>query len=329
MSYQGHLVVPGEKTAVAVVVNAILIAMNSTPNRRACSDANRGQLSYTARLFKSRILVYLQAAVLFRLLTYPGSAARHLSAHKAGYWVGGERGCQSAAHSSHLKVVRGLYTFLNASTQDFAVIHKPNNDMEVLRDANHVHTPFLVVTSNSPDALFVAQTAAPCKWPALPMPRANTFPEKQDRKKENVSEGREMLNKRINPLFHILAALRADCLPECKLKADDAILEGNKHEDIYWDLYTADQAIKYVAGGATYNTCVGSQWLLPTRSSVYLGDGLKAKDVEDTEVTHLCAATTCKFDYVKSPAIWVQVEHATHHYVKGFFLNKPPNALSS
>ncbi|RKO85730.1 Ribokinase-like protein [Blyttiomyces helicus] len=126
------------------------------------------------------------------------------------------------------------------------------------------------------------------------------------------------------PVLHISAAVKPELLQE--------------YMTSIWEL-TPDYAVQYCGGSAAQNSRCGGQWLLPPRSTVYLcciGKDHKLEYLNNPEVsTGRCAmlitdihpsvvtdliANNHKMDHLKSPAVWAQVEHATHNYVEGYVL---------
>jgi adenosine kinase len=73
-----------------------------------------------------------------------------------------------------------------------------------------------------------------------------------------------------NPLLDISAPVSKDLLVKYKLKANDAILADPSHKDLYAE-FIANYPVKYIAAGAAQNTMRGAQYLLPPKSTVYLG----------------------------------------------------------
>ncbi|KAJ3113928.1 adenosine kinase [Physocladia obscura] len=156
-----------------------------------------------------------------------------------------------------------------------------------------------------------------------------------------------------NPLLDISAHVNSALLEKYELKANDAILAEEKHKGVYKDL-EADHEVWYGAGGAAQNTLRGAQWLLPPKSTVYVGavgkdanaeklrsaahsEGLRTEYMVDETlptgvcgvlvtgqnrslVTDLQAANSYKVSHLQSPEIWSLVENAKYFYVGGFFL---------
>ncbi|KAJ3076849.1 hypothetical protein HDU98_011710 [Podochytrium sp. JEL0797] len=156
-----------------------------------------------------------------------------------------------------------------------------------------------------------------------------------------------------NPLLDISAKVNAELLAKYELKANDAILAEDKHKPLYAELVEKFN-VTYGAGGAAQNTLRGAQWLLPAKSTVYVGavgkdanadrlrevaaaDGLRTEYMVDESlptgicgvlitgqdrslVTDLQAANTYKATHLQSKPIWAAVENAKYIYVGGFFL---------
>ncbi|KAI8622498.1 Ribokinase-like protein [Chytriomyces sp. MP71] len=164
-----------------------------------------------------------------------------------------------------------------------------------------------------------------------------------------------------NPLLDISAVVTPELLAKYEVKSNDAILADEKHKPLYADLVN-NFDVSYSAGGAAQNTLRGAQWLLPPKSTVYVGavgkdenaDKLRevAKDEglrteyqisEDTPtgvcgvlitgherslVTDLQAANTYKVSHLQSKEIWSLVENANYFYVGGFFLTVSPESAN-
>ncbi|KAL2915784.1 adenosine kinase [Polyrhizophydium stewartii] len=164
-----------------------------------------------------------------------------------------------------------------------------------------------------------------------------------------------------NPLLDISAVVKPELLAKYGLKGNDAILAEDKHKPLYGEL-TRDYQVQYIAGGAAQNTLRGAQWLLPPKSTVYLGavgkdkeaetlsqvaakDGLRTEyqvlegtptgkcavlitGIQRCLVTDLQAANCFSIDHLERPDIWALVEHARYFYIGGYFLTvSPPSAL--
>jgi adenosine kinase len=164
-----------------------------------------------------------------------------------------------------------------------------------------------------------------------------------------------------NPLLDISAVVDAALLAKYDLKANDAILASDSHKPLYKELVDT-YPVEYVAGGAAQNTLRGAQWLLPPKSTVYVGavgkdaeaetlrtaaaaDGLRTEYYEDDTlptgrcgvlitdhhrslVTDLLAANTYKIDHLKKPEIWSLVENAKYFYIGGYFLTVSPESAN-
>ena len=137
------------------------------------------------------------------------------------------------------------------------------------------------------------------------------------------------------------------------LKPNDAILAEPKHLPLYEDLLTNRSAV-LLAGGAAQNTARGAQYILPPKSTIYIGcvgkdkyaDILREKNdaagvraeylVVDTHPTGRCgviitgqdrsmctdlaAANEYKIDHLKKPDIWSLVQQAKVYFVGGYHL---------
>ncbi|KAH6565090.1 hypothetical protein BASA62_007471 [Batrachochytrium salamandrivorans] len=163
-----------------------------------------------------------------------------------------------------------------------------------------------------------------------------------------------------NPLLDISATVTPELLTKYNLKANDAILAGEEHKALYGEL-VKDFSVQYIAGGAAQNTLRGAQWLLPAKSTVYLGsvgqdneadvlskvaakDGLRTEyhlsdlptgkcavlitGIHRSMVTDLLAANEYKISHLERPDIWALVEAAKFFYIGGYFLTvSPPSAM--
>lgn len=137
------------------------------------------------------------------------------------------------------------------------------------------------------------------------------------------------------------------------LKPNDAILAEETHLGIYEDLLHNRSAV-LLAGGAAQNTARGAQYILPPKSTIYIGcvgkdkyaDILREKNdaagvraeylVDSTHPTGRCgviitgqdrsmctdlaAANEYKIDHLKSPEIWKLVKQAQVYFVGGYHL---------
>ncbi|ODQ56201.1 pfkB family carbohydrate kinase [Saitoella complicata NRRL Y-17804] len=165
-----------------------------------------------------------------------------------------------------------------------------------------------------------------------------------------------------NPLLDIQANTGTDVLEKYGLKANDAILAEDKHKPIYDELMTKYDA-KFLAGGAAQNAMRGAQYVLPPKSTVYVGcvgkdkfaeqlhaanerEGLRTEYLVDEStptgkcgvvitgnnrslVTDLAAANNYKLEHLKSPEIWKLVENAEFFYVGGFHLTVCVDAIKA
>lgn len=155
-----------------------------------------------------------------------------------------------------------------------------------------------------------------------------------------------------NPLLDISAVVKNELLEKYGLKSNDAILAEDKHKPLYDELVSTYPVV-YIAGGAAQNTLRGAQWLLPAKSTVYVGavgkdkeceilnkaaskDGLRTEyQVTDlptgkcavlitgthrSMVTDLQAANAFSIDHLEKTNIWALVTGAKYYYVGGYFL---------
>ncbi|KAJ3099215.1 adenosine kinase, partial [Phlyctochytrium bullatum] len=164
-----------------------------------------------------------------------------------------------------------------------------------------------------------------------------------------------------NPLLDISAVVDKEFLQKYNLKDNDAILAGEEHKPIYEEI-VAKYKVDYVAGGAAQNTLRGAQWLLPAKSTVFIGavgkdatadklrtvageDGLRTEYMVNETVptgkcavlitghhrslcTDLLAANTYTIDHIRKPEIWKLVENAKFFYVGGYFLTVSPESAN-
>lgn len=155
-----------------------------------------------------------------------------------------------------------------------------------------------------------------------------------------------------NPLLD-LQTRSEDLLEKYDLKANDAILAEEKHESLYEEVASRAD-VHYTAGGAAQNAMRGAQYMLPPKSTVYVGcagkdrfadqlrasndrEGLRTEYLIDEATptgtcavilsgnnrslcTRLGAANNYKVDHLKSPEIWQLVQNAQFYYVGGFHL---------
>ncbi|KAI9843445.1 MAG: adenosine kinase [Sclerophora amabilis] len=156
-----------------------------------------------------------------------------------------------------------------------------------------------------------------------------------------------------NPLLDIQGQGDEKLLEKYGLKANDAILAEEKHMGLYDDLIDNHSA-KLIAGGAAQNVARGAQYILPPKSSVYIGgvgrdksasilqdqankEGLRTEyRVDDKHPTGRCgviitghdrsmctdlaAANHYTLDHLKQPEIWKLVEQARVYFVGGYHL---------
>jgi len=164
-----------------------------------------------------------------------------------------------------------------------------------------------------------------------------------------------------NPLLDISAIVSPDLLKKYNLKPNDAILADESHKALFEELIR-DYKVEYNAAGAAQNTMRAAQYMLPPKSTVFVGcvgndknaeilrevassDGLHTEYLIDQElptgrcavlitgnnrsmVTDLLAANAYKPDHLSQPHVWTLVEQAKFFYVGGYFLTvSPPSAL--
>ena len=93
-----------------------------------------------------------------------------------------------------------------------------------------------------------------------------------------------------NPLLDISAPVKEELLTKYTLKSNDAILAEEKHKPLYAELIK-DYPVEYNAAGAAQNTCRGAQWLLPPKSTVYVG--CVGKDANAATLRMTCDGCSC------------------------------------
>ncbi|RPB26880.1 adenosine kinase-like protein [Terfezia boudieri ATCC MYA-4762] len=156
-----------------------------------------------------------------------------------------------------------------------------------------------------------------------------------------------------NPLLDIQVNGDQALLNKYGLKPNDAILAEEKYLPIYEEITALSP--RYVAGGAAQNACRGAQYVLPPKSTVYVGcvgkdayadqlvQACSVKGGVRTEyrieeavptgkcaviitgydrsmVTDLGAANHYKLEHLKSEKVWALVENANIFYVEGYRL---------
>lgn len=161
-----------------------------------------------------------------------------------------------------------------------------------------------------------------------------------------------------NPLLDISAEVSAETLERYGLAADNAILAEEKHMPLYAELAATDK-VQYIAGGACQNSIRCAQWLLPAKSTTYIGcigndkygriieeeaskDGLRTAYLVDEDtptgtcavcitgesrslVANLSAANNYKRAHLElHPEV---MREATHYYISGFFLTVSPETI--
>ncbi|MCJ1303567.1 adenosine kinase [Hypocenomyce scalaris] len=163
-----------------------------------------------------------------------------------------------------------------------------------------------------------------------------------------------------NPLLDIQGQGDAAMLDQYGLKPNDAILAEEKHMGLYEDLLQNRQA-KLIAGGAAQNTARGAQYMLPPKSTLFIGAvgsdkyaeilreacasaGVRTEYFTSTSnptgrcgviitghdrsmCTHLAAANDYKIEHLTSPEIWKLVEQAKVYFVGGYHLTVCPDAV--
>lgn len=163
-----------------------------------------------------------------------------------------------------------------------------------------------------------------------------------------------------NPLLDISSVVDSSLLQKYNLKENDAILASVEHQGIYAEISSRKDAV-FIAGGAAQNTLRGAQWLLPPKSTVYVGavgndkeadilkkaalkDGLRTEyqvtdlptgkcavlinGIHRSMVTDLQAANAFSIQHLEKPEIWDLVKQAKYFYLGGYFLTvSPPSAL--
>lgn len=169
-----------------------------------------------------------------------------------------------------------------------------------------------------------------------------------------ASQGNYELLALENPLLDIQGVGDEKLLEKYGLKANDAILaDQTKHAGLYDDLIQNYDA-KLIAGGAAQNTARGAQYILPPKSTVYIGCigkdkyGQTLEDIcakagvrteyryDDTAPTGRCgvvitghnrslctdlaAANLYNVEHLKQPKVWQLVENAKFFYVGGYHL---------
>ncbi|TPX33539.1 adenosine kinase [Synchytrium endobioticum] len=162
-----------------------------------------------------------------------------------------------------------------------------------------------------------------------------------------------------NPLLDISAVVDMEFLEKYGLNVNDAILAEEKHMPIYEEIQSRYK-VDYLAGGAAQNTLRGAQYMLPPKSTVYIGcvgkddaasilqkeaakDGLLTEYLVDETaptgrcavlittanrslVTSLASANNYKISHLKSERIWKIVENAKYYYIGGYFLTVSPDS---
>jgi len=156
-----------------------------------------------------------------------------------------------------------------------------------------------------------------------------------------------------NPLLDLQVTGGEKLLEKYELKANDAILAGEKQAGIY-DEVVKDYKVTYVAGGAAQNAARGAAYILPPKSVVYTGcvgdddlaEQLKAANAREglddvyyvkkgektgacavvitghhrSLVTTLRAAEKFEQSHLSSPTVAPLIDAAKIFYVEGYFL---------
>ncbi|KAI8811578.1 Ribokinase-like protein [Cladochytrium replicatum] len=162
-----------------------------------------------------------------------------------------------------------------------------------------------------------------------------------------------------NPLLDISVHVDDEYLKKYSLKANDAILADASHATIYTEIVAKNPV--YVAGGASQNAIRGAQWLLPPKSTIYVGcvgkddaaqilrdvaakDGLRTDYLVDESaptgrcavlitginrsmVTDLQAANNYKITHAQSAPIQAYINSAKVFYIEGYHLTVSPDTM--
>jgi adenosine kinase len=164
-----------------------------------------------------------------------------------------------------------------------------------------------------------------------------------------------------NPLLDITATVDDAFLEEYGLEANNAILAEEKHEALF-EAMESRFAVSYSAGGAGQNTARAAQWLLPPRSTVYMGcvgsdehgrllkeiaerDGLRVEYMVEGSgartgvcaclitgrnrslVAKLGAANSYRLEHLLEESLTKCVHQARIIYITGFFLTVSPETI--
>jgi adenosine kinase len=73
-----------------------------------------------------------------------------------------------------------------------------------------------------------------------------------------------------NPLLDIQAIVKQELMDKYGFVSNGAMLASEKEQGLYEEIIR-DYPVVYVAGGAAQNTARGAQYLLPAKSTVYMG----------------------------------------------------------
>ncbi|PWN45679.1 Ribokinase-like protein [Ceraceosorus guamensis] len=156
-----------------------------------------------------------------------------------------------------------------------------------------------------------------------------------------------------NPLLDMSIRDGEEVLKKYNLKSNDAILVEPQHESIY-EYIVQNYKVQYVAGGAAQNTARAAQYILPEKSTAYLGavgnddlaqqlraandrEGLRsAYQVTPDHPTGSCAVVITghdrslvtrlgaaeKFDkaHLETPEVKQLTDNAKFFYMGGFFV---------
>uniref|UniRef100_UPI00359005BA adenosine kinase n=1 Tax=Myxine glutinosa TaxID=7769 RepID=UPI00359005BA len=165
-----------------------------------------------------------------------------------------------------------------------------------------------------------------------------------------------------NPLLDISAAVNEVFLKKYGLKADDQILAGDEHKDMFEEM-VKKFSVEYIAGGSTQNSMRLAQWLIgePKQAATFFGsigqDEFGRKLQEKAKLSHVDAhyyqhptssTGTCavcitgkkrslvahlaaanlynKAEHLDLPENWDLVKKSHVVYIAGFFLTACPEA---
>lgn len=167
-----------------------------------------------------------------------------------------------------------------------------------------------------------------------------------------------------NPLLDVSANVDKAFLAKYGLKENDAIIledgETGPLSGLFEDLI-ASYPVSYLPGGAGQNTARAAQWLLPPRTTVYIGcvgkddNGRKLKEISEGDgvvveymevegeptgraaalingtsrslVAQLGAASRYHRDHLLEAALQKRIDSARLIYITGFFLTTSPETI--